>query len=235
MSVLTQRSATVDKQRRPIREKLKIAGACVGVFCILVLPCIVQARWIRTDRAYQKGLAWMYGVLPVSEYECESFHTLEDGTTRILFWPNRFSLTYTPNRAVRDIAYFREKTMEYLEQHPDSELNDTEIYLLFHLYADVSAQVSECNPGTSASHESPCTLKCLTGLDTELLSSVRDMHDLHSLDVKVKNVDDVAFFADWKDLRYLNIRCRNVTQEQREQLCEVLPDCEIWIVDEKIQ
>ncbi len=235
MSVPIQRSVIVDKQRRPIREKMKIAGACVGVFCILVLPCIVQARWIETDRAYQKGLAWAYGFLPVSEYECEHFCTLEDGTTRIYFSKPRFSLTYTPNRAVRDIAYFREKTMEYLGSHPEFAADGGDVLLQFDLYADVSAQVSECNPGTSASHESPCTLKCLTGLDTELLSSVRDMHDLHSLDVNVKNVDDVAFFADWKDLRYLNIRCRTVTQEQREQLCELLPDCEIWIVDEKIQ
>ncbi len=229
---------TVDKPKeakKSIHETLKTAAALLGVFCILVLPCIVQLRWIKTDRDAQKELAWMYGFLPASEYECDFMDTLGDGRTRIYFDRHRFSLTYTPNRAVRDIAYFYEKTVAYLAQHPDSELHDTEIYLLFHLYADESVEVSDCPAECSASHTTPCTLRHMTNLETELLSSIRDMHDLHSLDVKVRTVDDVTFFADWKDLRYLNIYCKDLTQEQIDSLCEVLPDCEIWIIDEQIQ
>lgn len=213
---------------KPKHHKRKGIAFLLAALCILILPCIIQERWIRTDREYQKGLALQYALLPTSEYECGSIST-EDGRTTVWFWENRFSLTYTPNRAVREIAYFYRKTADYLEKHPDSELHDTEIYLLFHLYADEWVQVSSCPAECSVSDESSCIPRHMTNLETEKLSSIKEMHSLHLLKVTAKTADDVTFFADWTDLQYLNIYCKDLTQEQTDFLCEHLPQCEIWI------
>lgn len=215
----------VDKAKQQRRKGIALL---LTALCILALPCIIRARWIETDQPYQRGLALQYALLPTSEYECESIST-EDGRTTVWFWENRFSLTYTPNRAVREIAYFYRKTADYLERHPDGELYDTEIDLLFHLYADEWVQVSSCPAECSVSDESSCIPRHMNYLETEWLSSIKDMYSLHSLKVTAKTADDVTFFADWTDLRYLNIYCKDLTQEQTDFLCEHLPECEIWI------
>lgn len=215
----------VDKAKQQRRKGIALL---LTALCILALPCIIYIRWIETDQPYQRGLALQYALLPTSEYECESIST-EDERTTVWFWEKRFSLTYTPNRAVREIAYYYQKTADYLEKHPDSELHDTEIYLLFHLYADEWVQVSGCPAECSVSDESTCIPQHMINLETERLSSIKDMYSLHSLNVTAKTADDVTFFAEWTNLRYLNIYCKDLTQEQTDFLCEHLPECEIWI------
>ena len=59
---------SVDKKR--VCRSLKTAALALLIICIFALPCVIQARWVDTNAAYQKELAWKLGTMPLMYYEC---------------------------------------------------------------------------------------------------------------------------------------------------------------------
>ena len=78
---------SVDKKR--VCRLLKTAALALLIICIFALPCVIQARWVDTNAAYQKELAWKLGTMPLMYYECTLIDSdTEDKETRIHFMLN---------------------------------------------------------------------------------------------------------------------------------------------------
>lgn len=223
----------VDKAKQQRRKGIALL---LTAFCILILPCIICMRWIETDQAYQKDLAWVYGTMPLVHYQCASIHSdPETKETSIYFTLDRveqFSMTamfFTKDRAAAEIARIQKRTAEYLQDHPESELHDHHITIALQELPGENFELTNYDQETKERYEHAYDISYLHTLSTEHLSAAAELSPMRYLYVAAKTADDVTFFTDWTDLRYLEIYCKDLTQEQTDFLCEHLPECEIWI------
>lgn len=158
MSVHIQHSMSVDKKR--VCTPLKTAALALLIICIFALPCVIQARWVNTNEAYQKELAWKLGTMPLMYYECTLIDSdTEDKETRIHFMLNThqpYSLTsifFTQERGAAEIARIQQAVSEYLQEHPDCEMNSHCITLYLDTTPGECIELTNFDPETGERYE----------------------------------------------------------------------------------
>ncbi len=230
------------EHKKQKRERAKTITLVLVILCIFTLPCVIQERWIETDQPYHKELAWIYGTMPLMHYQCYSIRSdSETNETWVYFGLDRFerfsltSMFCTKDRAAAEIARIQKRTAEYLQDHPESELHDHHITIALQELPGENFELTNYDQETKERYEHAYDISYLHTLSTEHLSAAAELSPMRYLYVVAETADDVTFFADWTDLRYLNIYCKDLTQEQITFLCENLPECEIWINDEQAQ
>lgn len=176
---------------------------------------------VHTNINYCEEIGRKLGWLNLQQFHCSTI----EGSQEIVFsFRLKEHIDYDHDKCIDDIARIKNTVTNYLNNNPSNELNTKRIAFMFQTLPGDAIYMynfkGESNP------IQPDKFQYFLYLFVDL-SSAQEFSDARVIELKVDENDDLSVLEDWKNLEYLNISGKGLTEEKQKYLCEILPDCTI--------
>lgn len=209
----------------------------------IITVCIylgsLTARWlyryeyyrVETEIDYCKDIAKKINRIGNSQFYCKSIEERDDV---ILFYfrsgkadiTSPFRQEYSEDGGIEDVVKIKNFIVNYLNEHPESELNGKKMEFDFHIIHDISFQMYNYNYMKNEGVEDAKDFLYFEHLGMEHVSVLEEMGNACVIEASVWHMDDYDFLRNWDALQYVHISTHDLTEEQKQELKEMLPvDC----------
>lgn len=209
----------------------------------IITVCIylgsLTARWlyryeyyrVETELDYCKDIAQKINYIGLRQFYCESIEE-KDGIVVFYCQSNAadktspFRREYSFDDGARDIIIVKNFIVDYLNNHPENELNGKKVKFVFHIIHNSSFQMYNYNYLNNGRFEDSKDFSYFEHLWLEHISVLKEFGDVRVLDISLSDMDYYDFFQDWHALQYVRIITQDLTERQKQELKEMLPvDC----------
>lgn len=133
---------------------------------------------------------------------------------------------------IQDIVKVKQAIDEYLEENPKHILNDAKICVLFGGIADDCIQINNYSENKSEtdgiwrfSESYYCSIE---------LNKADIFSDFSEIKLKVSDSEELKKLEKWDNLQTVYLSGMDFSQEDKQYLLEILPNCDIYCNDENL-
>ena len=224
------------------RKKLLIV-----ILCIILVPQLFKVWYIyriykvETELEYCKEIAGEINHIGLSQYHCANIR--EGGpivfkffSFQTCFHSSPLYKEYSYDEGVEDMIKVKNYLTDYLEQHPENELNEKKIILWFIWKLDVDngdAKICNFNFGVSENgveyeFTDAKDFSYIEDLETDHMSVLEGFENVRVIDVFINHADSYDFLKKWNNLQYIKVGGSGLMTEEEKQkmrkIRELLPD-----------
>ena len=128
------------------------------------------------------------------------------------------------DECVNDISLVRKAATKWLNENISSELNSKNVHFNFWTLPGDSITMSNYNIRERLVH--PAQFQFFLNLDVNA-SAAMDFIDAKTIEIRIDENDHIEFLKDFKNLEILHLKGRDLTNDEKEYLKSILPDCVI--------
>lgn len=222
-----------------IRKNKIIIAICSFILIVLIFSCLKNFYFnhkVFTEINYCKEIAREYGWLKLKQFRCSGIDKWDDSTISFHFeLKNIDKYNYNEDESIEDISKIKDMIKNYLEKHPSNELNNKKIEFAFETYPGDISYMYNYDFRSDMDEIVPSDFFYYEKIFTRNISSLKKFQDAKVMDVAVVNLDDYSFFYSWSDIEYFNIFSSNMTEQDKENLKNYIPNCRLICNDEPIE
>ena len=227
-----------------MKRKRKIL--LIIVLCIFLAPRLFKIWYIyrtykvETELEYCKEIAKEINDIGLSQYFCGNIHAEGRVVFRFCSYRTRSEnmplyKEYSYDEGVEDMVKVKNYLTDYLEQHPENELNEEKIVLWFIWKRNVAyGEIKICN-FNFGSGDNGVEYEFTDGKDFSYIQDLRVDHmsvlegfkDVRVISVFINHADSCDFLKEWKNLQYIKAGGSGLMTEEEKQamrkIRELLP------------
>ena len=191
---------------------------------------IYRTYKVETDLEYCKEIAKEINNIGLSQYHCANIR--EGGPIEFSFYSfetcNHSSplyKEYSRDEGVEDMIKIKNYLTDYLEQHPENELNEKKIMLWFIWRLNVDyGDTRICNynygagdNGVEYEFADAKDFSYIQDLEAEHMSVLEGFENVRVISVFIDHPDSYDFLKEWNNLQYIKIAGSGIMTEEEKQ------------------
>lgn len=202
---------------------------------LIITVCIylgsLTARWLyryeyyraETKLDYCKDIAKKINRIGISQFYCESIEEKDD-VIQFYFQSNEaniaspFRQEYSEDGGIEDVAKIKNYIVNYLNEHPESELNGKKMEFVFHIIHNTSFQMYNYNYMKSEEVVDSKDFLYFEHLGMEHVSVLEGVGNACVMEASIQHMDYYDFLQNWDALQYVHISTHDLTEEQKQEL-----------------
>lgn len=185
-----------------------------------------------TEISYCKDIARKINWIGTKYFSCGTIEE-EDDCIKFSFSLKYAVHGYTDDDLVFDLIKVRNYIKRYLEENPDSGLNDKKIQIYFRSYAEEYMSVYNYDFLTVAELNKATDFVYYDNIYVENISVIQELKDTRVLNAfGASEINELDFFAEWSELERFSIISYTFSDEEKDFLKELLSGCIIKFADE---
>ncbi len=169
----------------------------------------------------------------LSRYFCENIH--DEGSVMFYFCLSSIYKEYSYDDGVEDMIKVKNYLTDYLEQHPENELNEEKIVLWFTWQPNTDyGSTKICNfnfgagdNGVEYEFTDGKDLSYIQDLRVDHMSVLEGFKDVRVISVFINHADSCDFLKEWNELQYIKAGGSGLMTEEEKQkmqkIRELLP------------
>ena len=213
----------------------------IVILCIILVPQLFKVWYIyrtykvETGLEYCKEIAGEINHIGLSQYFCGNIHARGDIVFKFFSFQTRFHISplykeYSYDEGTEDMIKVKNYLTDYLEQHPENELNEKEIMLWFIWKPDVDygdTKIYNYNFGASDNgieyeFTDAKDFFYIEDLRTDHMSVLEGFENVRVISVSINDVDSYECLKGWNNLQYIYVHGGgNKTEEEKQKMRKI--------------
>lgn len=202
------------------------------VLIIIILTGVILYRLYIPRNAYTKidycvDIARKINWIDLSHFECDTIKEIQ-GVVSFGFSIKNEYVQHMDDELFIELIKIRNYVSEYMEEHPENELNNKKIRLHFNTLPGDYMRVYNYDFINGSELVDAKEFAYFDIVHIENLSTLQGLSDARIISrLCVQKVDSLEFFKEFTNLKYLDYNSDKISEEEKEYLRNLLPDCTI--------
>ena len=227
------------RSKNVINKSRKVFLGCLAVVTIIAflwLSYSIVPTSIKTDLSYVDELASIYRHTYLKQFNCTNIEYKDHDQVVVISFdlktrPERklSMFGYSSDECIDDIVKIRDKTSNFLKEHPENELNNKKICFNFHTYVDEVMHMYNYNFQDNIMEKGTIDFCYYTCLEVHDITKLEKLSNAKILDFSTDvhyTVSDMSVFDDFSNLEVINCP-KFFSDDAIDYLKNKFPNCKI--------
>lgn len=202
------------------------------VLIAIILTAGILYKLYIPQNAYTKinycvDIARKINWIDLSHFECGTIRDSQ-GVVLFSFTIKNEYVQHTDDELFMELIKIKNYVAEYMKEHPENELNSKKIILHFNTLPGDYMRVYNYNFINGSELEDAKDFAYFDIVHVESISALKELSDARIINrLWVQKVDSLEFFKEFTNLKYLDYNSNKISEEEKEYLRSLLPNCTI--------